>query len=123
MDRADYERVFADYLGVKEVIWLNRGIVGDDTHGHVDDLARFVIERTVVTVVEDNPTDANYGILQENLERLRAVPGLDVVTLPMPRALAFKGYGVDGALMIVPVEAANIGITAKSLGSRPPAHS
>ena len=57
MDRADYERVFADYLGVKKVLWLGRGIAGDDTHGHIDDLARFVNPRTVVTVVEDDPAD------------------------------------------------------------------
>jgi agmatine deiminase len=91
MDRADYEQAFADNLGVREVIWLNRGIVGDDTHGHVDDLARFVNANTVVTVVEDDPADANYRILQENRERLNAVTDLEVVTLPMPRPLVFKG--------------------------------
>ena len=90
MDRGDYERVFADYLGVKQVIWLNKGIAGDDTHGHVDDLARFVNESTVVTVVEDDPADENYAPLQENLERLRAVQGLEVVPLPMPRK---RGHG------------------------------
>src|SRR5436190_11889253 len=54
MGRADYERLFADYLGVKKVLWLKRGIAGDDTHGHIDDLARFVGPRRVVTVVEPN---------------------------------------------------------------------
>jgi agmatine deiminase len=96
MDRADYERAFADYLGVKKVIWLDRGIAGDDTHGHVDDLARFVNERTVVAVVEDDPADANHEPLRGNLERLRAATDLDgnkleVVTLPMPRRLFFRG--------------------------------
>jgi agmatine deiminase len=91
LDRADYERVFADYLGVTDVIWLNRGIAGDDTHGHVDDLARFVSDRTVVAVVEDDPVDANFAPLRENLERLRAVPDLDVIPLPMPRPLGFNG--------------------------------
>jgi agmatine deiminase len=96
MSRADYEGVFADYLNVKKVIWLDRGIVGDDTHGHVDDLARFVGPRTVVTVVEDNPKDENYAILHENRERLEAATDLDgrkltVVTLPMPRPLIFDG--------------------------------
>ena len=95
-DRSDYERVFADYLGVKKVIWLDRGIVGDDTHGHVDDLARFVDTKTIVTVVEDNPQDENYAILHENRERLEAATDLDggkltVVTLPMPRPLIFDG--------------------------------
>ena len=94
--RADYERVFADYLGVKKVLWLGRGIVGDDTHGHVDDLARFVGPRKVVTVVESDPNDDNYAILQENLDRLKGMTDpagrkLDVATLPMPRPLVFDG--------------------------------
>jgi agmatine deiminase len=94
--RADYEAVFADYLGVKKVLWLNRGIAGDDTHGHVDDLARFVNAKTVVTVVETNATDANCEPLQENLERLGGMTDagggrLEVVPLPMPRPLVFDG--------------------------------
>lgn len=88
--RADYEAVFKEFLGIDQVLWLNRGIVGDDTHGHVDDLARFVSERTVVTVVEANATDPNYAPLQVNLERLRGWM-LDVVPLPMPRPLVFDG--------------------------------
>jgi agmatine deiminase len=96
LDRAGYERVFADYLGVEKVLWLGRGIVGDDTHGHVDDLARFVSPGRVVTVVESNPADENYAPLQENLERLKGMTDaagrkLDVVPLPMPRPLAFDG--------------------------------
>ncbi len=94
--RADYEQVFADYLGIKKVLWLDRGIVGDDTHGHIDDLARFVSDRTIVTVVESNPADANYTILQENRERLEGMTDLggsklEVVSLPMPRPLVFDG--------------------------------
>ena len=58
--RSDYEAMFRNYLGVRKVLWLNRGIAGDDTHGHVDDLARFVDPTTVVTVVEENSADANY---------------------------------------------------------------
>jgi agmatine deiminase len=96
MGRHDYERVFADYLGVRKVIWLGRGIVGDDTHGHVDDLARFVNPTTVVSVVENDPRDENYEALQENLERLRGASAADgrpltVVPLPMPRPLVFDG--------------------------------
>jgi agmatine deiminase len=96
LDRAGYECVFADYLGVKKVLWLGRGIVGDDTHGHVDDLARFVNPRTVVTVVENNAGDENDAILQENLDRLKGMTDaagrkLDVVPLPMPRPLVFDG--------------------------------
>lgn len=89
--RDDYEQIFAQYLGVRETIWLGRGIVGDDTHGHVDDLARFVSERTVVTVVEENPRDENYAALQENLDRLGGVAGLEVVRLPMPQPVVFEG--------------------------------
>jgi agmatine deiminase len=96
LDRAGYEQLFADYLGVKKVLWLGRGIVGDDTHGHVDDLARFVGPRTVVAVVEENAHDENYAILQENQDRLKAMTDtagrkLDVVPLPMPRPLVFDG--------------------------------
>jgi agmatine deiminase len=96
MDREDYEKVFADYLGVKKVLWLGRGIVGDDTHGHIDDLARFVDANTVVTVVEETFADENYAPLQENLEYLRSATDADgtklkVVTLPMPRPIVFDG--------------------------------
>lgn len=91
LTKADVEQAFRDNLGVRDVLWLGRGIVGDDTHGHVDDLARFVSERTVVTVVEDDPRDENYSPLQDNLARLRGVRVLDVVTLPMPDPVWFDG--------------------------------
>ena len=95
-DRSDYEAVFAEYLGVTSTIWLNCGIVGDDTHGHIDDLARFVNETTVVAVEEANEADENYAPLRENLDRLRgfvtpAGGKLTVVPLPMPRPLFFDG--------------------------------
>jgi agmatine deiminase len=74
------------------VLWLNRGVAGDDTHGHVDDLARFVGPRRVVTVVEDDPGDENHEPLRENLERLRSMREIDeVLTLPMPSPLVFDG--------------------------------
>jgi len=93
---ADYEQVFADYLGVRKVLWLGKGIAGDDTHGHADDLARFVGPRTVVTVVEDDPADANYGPTHENFERLMGMTDLDgrrldVIALPMPDPVVFCG--------------------------------
>jgi agmatine deiminase len=96
MARSGYERIFADYLGVEKVLWLGRGIAGDDTHGHVDDLARFVAPRTIVAVMEDNPDDPNHGPLQENLTRLRVMTDTDgqhfeVVPLPMPQPLFFRG--------------------------------
>jgi agmatine deiminase len=94
--KGDYEQVFAAYLGVQKVLWLGRGIAGDDTHGHVDDLARFVNPHTIVTVVEEDRGDVNYEPLQENLERLRHMTGLDgrpleIVTLPMPSPVLFRG--------------------------------
>jgi agmatine deiminase len=86
--RAEIEQRLRDYLGVTEIFWLGDGIEGDDTDGHVDDLARFVNEQTIVTVVEDNRDDANYKPLQENLARLRAMKWkgapFEVITLPMP---------------------------------------
>ncbi len=92
--REDYEAIFRDYLGITEVLWLGRGIAGDDTHGHVDDLARFVDPATIVTVVESNANDANYAPLQENLARLRSMKdrhgrSLLIETLPMPEPVYF----------------------------------
>ena len=115
--REDYENVFRDYLGIKTVIWLGGGIVGDDTHGHVDDISRFVAPDTVVTVVEKNSSDPNYAALQENLWRLRAARDQDgkplrVIELPMPRPVIFDGrrlpasYGnfyIANGIVLVPV--------------------
>ncbi len=86
--REQIEGRLRDYLGVTDILWLGEGIEGDDTDGHVDDLARFVSERTIVTVVEENRDDPNYEPLRENLDRLRAMKWrgapFDIVTLPMP---------------------------------------
>ena len=73
MTREDYENIFAEYLGIRKTIWLGKGITGDDTHGHVDDLCRFVNARTVVLSQEENPEDINYQSLQENRERLQSM--------------------------------------------------
>ena len=94
--KEDYAEVFREYLGVTNVLWLGSGIAGDDTHGHVDDLTRFVNETTVVTVVEEDRGEANYAALQENLERLRRMKdqegrALRVETLPMPKPVYFSG--------------------------------
>ncbi|MEO8026552.1 MAG: agmatine deiminase family protein [Bryobacteraceae bacterium] len=89
--REDIEGVLRDYLGIRDVIWLGNGITGDDTHGHVDDLARFTSVDTVVTVVEDDPADPNYEPLQENLRRLQERRDLRVRTLPMPKPVYFDG--------------------------------
>jgi len=94
--KEDYAQVFREYFGVTNVLWLKNGIAGDDTHGHVDDLTRFVNPSTVVTILENNPNDANYAPLQENLALLKTVRDQDgrtlrVETLPMPAPVYFDG--------------------------------
>jgi len=94
--RADYETVFAQYMGIRKVIWLGKGIAGDDTHGHVDDLCRFVNPTTVVLCRETNKRDANYRLLEENRERLQGATTADgkkitTVPLPMPAPVVFDG--------------------------------
>ncbi len=94
--REDYAQIFLEYFGVTNVLWLKNGIAGDDTHGHVDDLTRFVNPTTVVTVVENDPTDANFAPLQENLALLKTMKDQDgralrVETLPMPAPVYFDG--------------------------------
>ncbi len=96
MVRAHYEKAFADYLGAPQTIWLGRGIHGDDTHGHVDDLTRFVSRSTVVTMVEPNSKDVNHAPLRANLRRLQSARDQDgkqltVVELPMPQPVVFEG--------------------------------
>ena len=96
MTRVHYEKAFADYLGAPNVIWLGRGIFGDDTHGHVDDLTRFVAPDTVVTMVESNGKDINHAPLRANLRRLQAARDqdgkqLNVVEIPMPGPVVFEG--------------------------------
>jgi agmatine deiminase len=96
MDRAAYEHLFADYFGAQSIIWLDSGITGDDTHGHVDDITRFVAPNTVVTMVEPNERSENYAALHANLGRLknaRTSDGqkLEIVEIPMPRPVVFEG--------------------------------
>ncbi|MGB5417271.1 agmatine deiminase family protein [Algibacter sp.] len=100
--KADYETVFKTYLGITNVIWLGDGIAGDDTHGHIDDLARFINDNTIVTVVESDPKDANYKPLQDNLKRLEAATlengkKPNIVTLPMPNRLDFDGIRIPAS--------------------------
>ena len=90
LSRRQIEYALSEYLGVDKVVWLGRGIAGDDTHGHIDDLARFVGPDTVVLVSEADPSDANYEPLRENWEILQRHPLL-VVKLPMPAPLVFDG--------------------------------
>ena len=90
VSRERLEQALSDYLGVDKVLWLARGIAGDDTHGHVDDLARFVNRDTVVLAAEPDRSDPNYAALRENREILRRFP-LHVVELPMPAPVVFDG--------------------------------
>jgi agmatine deiminase len=96
LTKAQIEQHLRDYLGATNILWLGDGIVGDDTDGHIDDLTRFVNANTVVTVVEDDPQDENFSLLQENLHRLRNMRDQDgrplrVVELPMPGVVEFDG--------------------------------
>ncbi|MBZ5513519.1 MAG: agmatine deiminase family protein [Acidobacteriia bacterium] len=96
LTRPEIECALREYLGVRKVLWLGRGIAGDDTHGHIDDVCRFVGPRTVVLCQEDNPADPNYGPLEENRERLQSMrltdsSKIDVIPLPMPEPLFLDG--------------------------------
>jgi agmatine deiminase len=96
LSREHLEEIFADYLGIEKVIWLERGIAGDDTHGHVDDITRFVGPRTVVTAYEPDPDDPNHEPLSENFRWLKkstdqSGKSLKVVKLPMPKPVYFEG--------------------------------
>ncbi len=96
LGRKEIEQALRSYLGVTDVLWLGRGIAADDTHGHIDDLCRFVGTRTVVLCREDDPTDPNYRPLEENRERLEGLrledgSRLEVVALPMPAPLYLDG--------------------------------
>jgi len=96
VSREQLEKAFRDYLGIEKVIWLDRGVAGDDTHGHVDDITRFVGPSTIVTAVEPDISDYNHEPLAENLARLKAARTLDgkqftIVELPLPRPVVFRG--------------------------------
>lgn len=138
LTRADFETVFRDTLGVTNTLWLGRGIAGDDTHGHVDDLCRFVNPGTVVLCREDNPKDANYGALAENRERLEGMriedgTAIKVVDLPMPAPLYFDGvrlpasyanFYIANAAVLVPTfndpqDRVALGILAELIPDRP----
>lgn len=114
--REGVEAALGSYLGVKNILWLGRGIAGDDTHGHVDDLCRFVGPRTVVLCQEADPNDVNYLPLEENRERLQGMrledgSRIEVVRLPMPAPLFFQGqrlpasyanFYISNAAVLVP---------------------
>ncbi|KUO66855.1 MAG: agmatine deiminase [Lutibacter sp. BRH_c52] len=100
--KADYEAVFKEYLGITNVIWLGDGIAGDDTHGHIDDLCRFVNEDTIITVVESDIKDPNYAPLQDNLKRLQQAKlengkAPNIVCLPMPKRIDFDNVRIPAS--------------------------
>lgn len=115
MDRREVEHFLCEWYGQEKVLWLGDGIAGDDTDGHVDDLARFVNERTIVTAVESDPRDPNFRVLRENLRRLKTLRDaqgrpFEIVTIPMPKPVVHDGQRlpatylnflfVNGALLV-----------------------
>jgi len=130
LSRAEIEDYLRTYLGVTNVLWLGDGIAGDDTDGHIDDLARFVAPDTVVTVLEDDPADVNYPVLRDNLKRMRAMRDQDgrpfkIETLPMPPAVIYDGtrlpasyanfYIANGAVLMPAFESARDAVAAATL--------
>ncbi len=94
MSASDYERAFADYLGAARTIWLGEGAIGDDTHGHIDDIARFASRDTVVLAYEHDPADGNHLRSADNLRRLQLAAQkhpLRIVTIPFPRPVYMNG--------------------------------
>ena len=138
LSRPELERTLGDYLGVTNVLCLGRGIAGDDTHGHVDDLCRFIDPRTVVLCNEADRRDANYRALEENRERLEGMrledgSKLEVVALPLPAPLSFDGqrlpasyanfYIANSAVLVPtfndPNDRVALGLLAELIGDRP----
>ena len=130
LSRAEIEDYLRTYLGVTNVLWLGDGIAGDDTDGHIDDLARFVAPDTIVTVLEDDPADVNYPVLRDNLKRMRAMRDQDgrpfkIETLPMPPAVIYDGtrlpasyanfYVANGAVLMPTFESEGDAVAASTL--------
>lgn len=103
LGREDYETLFRTYLGVRQTLWLGRGCVGDDTHGHVDDVARFVAPDILVLAYEPDPADPNHEIAEDNLRRLQLAVGdsgaVNIVTLPFPRAVTMNGHRLPASYL------------------------
>ncbi|HEY2760076.1 MAG TPA: agmatine deiminase family protein [Pirellulales bacterium] len=133
----DMQRYVADYLGAKKMLWLGEGIEGDDTDGHIDELARFVGPQTVVAALEDNPDDVNYRPLRENFDRLQRFTDqddqpLNVIALPMPQPIEYEGqrlpasycnfYMANGVAIVPqfddPADARVLGILGRQLPGR-----
>jgi agmatine deiminase len=138
LTRDDYERLFAEWLGVHHTIWLGEGCVGDDTHGHIDDVARFVRRDTIVLAVERDPSDDNHARSMDNLRRLEHVarsPGIDplrIVTLPFPRPVMMKGerlpasyanfYIANGVVLVPTFNDPNDRVALNTIAELMPSH-
>jgi agmatine deiminase len=138
LGRDDYERIFSEWLGCKHTIWLGEGCVGDDTHGHIDDLARFVGRDTVVLAVEEDPADENHSRAKDNLRRLEAaskragVGPLRIVPLPFPRPVIMNGerlpasyanfYIANGVVVVPTFNDPNDRVALNILADLMPAH-
>ena len=138
LTREDYERVFAEWLGIRRTIWLGEGCVGDDTHGHVDDVARFVDANTVVIAVEEDPADENHERSMDNVRRLEIASGspgigpLRIVRLPFPRAVVMNGerlpasyanfYIANGAVLVPTFNDVSDRVALNTLAELMPSH-
>jgi agmatine deiminase len=139
LSRHDYEGIFAEWLGIDRTIWLGEGCVGDDTHGHIDDIARFVSRDTVVLAVEKDPNDENHARSMDNLHRLEqaskapGVAALHIVTLPFPRAVMMNGerlpasyanfYMANGVVLVPTFNDPNDRVALDILANLLPSHS
>jgi agmatine deiminase len=138
LGRQEYERIFSEWLGIHHTIWLGEGCVGDDTHGHIDDIARFVAPNTIVLAVEEDPADENHRRSIDNLRRLELASGsegagsLRVVKLPFPRPVVMTGerlpasyanfYIVNGAVLVPTFNDPNDRIALNTLAELMPRH-
>ena len=136
LTRDGYEQVFRDYLGVRQTIWLGEGCVGDDTHGHIDDIARFVAPDTIVLAYEEDPADENHLRSADNMRRLELAGAdtgaLRVVKLPYPRAVEMNGerlpasyanfYVANGVVLVPTFNDRNDRVALNTLAELMPDH-
>ena len=138
LSRENYERLFAEWLGIRHTMWLGEGCVGDDTHGHIDDVARFVDRNTIVLAVEDDPDDENHARSMDNLRRLElesrsaGIGPLRIVTLPFPRPVMMTGerlpasyanfYIANGVVLVPTFNDPNDRIALNTIAELMPSH-
>jgi agmatine deiminase len=138
LGREEYEQIFRKWLGITRTIWLGEGCVGDDTHGHIDDVARFVAPDTVVVAVEDDPADDNHARSIDNVRRLEAAAGasdvgpLRIVRIPFPRPVVMDGmrlpasyanfYIANGVVLVPTFNDAHDRIALNTLAEFMPRH-